>query len=105
MADSNDAQKVEDIEALVRRRDTSEAELGDALGKAAQVKREKDRGTISLIIALAYVGTLVAIFGYLLYRGISCNEDVFPNLIETLKIGVIPIITFVIGHYFGSSKN
>ena len=41
---------------------------------------------------------------YLIVRGIWFKEDTISNISEIIKIAIIPILTLVIGYYFGSSK-
>jgi hypothetical protein len=37
-------------------------------------------------------------------RGFVSQEMVFDSFTEVMKIAVIPIVTLVIGYYFGSEK-
>jgi len=57
-----------------------------------------------IIVFGIYSGVIAATVIYLLYRGIYRNEPVFDSLTEVIKIAVIPIVTLVIGYYFGSEK-
>jgi hypothetical protein len=52
------------------------------------------------LYALAVAVTL----GYLIFRGIWLKEDTIVNISEIIKIAILPILTLVIGYYFGSSK-
>jgi ABC-type nitrate/sulfonate/bicarbonate transport system permease component len=53
----------------------------------------------------AYCGTIGAIVIYLLYRGYYFQEKVFDNFTEIVKIAIVPIVTLVIGYYFGTEKS
>ena len=41
---------------------------------------------------------------YLLYRGFFYQEKVFDSFAEVIKIAIVPIVTLVIGYYFGTEK-
>jgi hypothetical protein len=67
----------------------------------------KAMSTSSLIVR--WVVRLYAIavgitLAYLIVRGIWLKEDTIMNISEIIKIAIIPILTLVIGYYFGSSK-
>jgi hypothetical protein len=64
----------------------------------------KDRSYIARLIICLYCAVVVTIALYLCYRGVFGNENVAGDLAELLKIGVLPIVTLVIGFYFGSSR-
>jgi hypothetical protein len=51
-----------------------------------------------------YAFSVAVSIGYLIYRGIWGKEDTIASISEIIKIAVIPILTLVIGYYFGSSK-
>ena len=63
--------------------------------------------TSSLIVRWVvrlYAIAVAMTFGYLIFRGIWFKEDTIMNISEIIKIAIIPILTLVIGYYFGSSK-
>jgi sterol desaturase/sphingolipid hydroxylase (fatty acid hydroxylase superfamily) len=73
----------------------------------SEIKAKSDTRNRDLIVkcvVLAYVSSIVAIMAYLLFVGFPPNANSFQNMSEILKIGVIPIVTLVIGHYFGSKS-
>jgi hypothetical protein len=42
---------------------------------------------------------------YLFVKGICCGQDNSNDISEIIKTAVLPIVTPVIGYYFGSDKN
>jgi hypothetical protein len=63
--------------------------------------------TSSLIVRWVvrlYAIAIAITLGYLIFRGIWLKEDTIMNISEIIKIAIIPILTLVIGYYFGSSK-
>jgi hypothetical protein len=68
------------------------------------VLRARSRALISKLVVCGYLAALAVIGLYLCYRAYYFGDRVFDELIEVLKVGVIPIVTFVIGHYFGSAE-
>ena len=42
---------------------------------------------------------------YLIGRTLWWHEDRFADISEIIKIAVIPIVTLVIGYYFGTSRS
>jgi hypothetical protein len=75
-----------------------------ALSTPVPVARERFRAGVARIILVGYMAVIGLATLYLLYRGVVLDEAVFPDLMELLKVAVIPIVTFVIGHYFGSGE-
>lgn len=65
--------------------------------------RAVSRAALSKLIVIGYLVSLGVVGFYLLFRGLWIGDDVFGHLIEIVKIAVIPIVTFVIGHYYGST--
>jgi hypothetical protein len=41
----------------------------------------------------------------MLYLFRSGGDDTFGNMAEIIKIAVVPVVTLVIGYYFGSTKS
>jgi membrane-anchored glycerophosphoryl diester phosphodiesterase (GDPDase) len=67
--------------------------------------QSQDRSTIAKWIACLYAGSIGGCLFYLLIRGLIYNEDVFDNMSEIIKIGVIPIVTLAFGYYFATAKS
>ena len=72
-----------------------------------ELKTKSDTRNRDLIVKCvigAYAVSIGAIMLYLLLVGFPPNANSFASMSEVLKIGVIPIVTLVIGHYFGSKS-
>lgn len=78
--------------------------LDKAIEDSASKLRENTRQKIALYITYTYSIIVGLIAAYLAYKGIICEESVADSLFELLKVGVVPIVTLVMGFYFGSSK-
>ena len=61
------------------------------------------RSVIALCIVGVYALVLLAIILFLIF-GDNGGRDAVADLFELTKIAVIPVVTFVIGFYFGSSS-
>lgn len=83
----------------------------DTLENAAEAHDRVTQSTTRLWLAKLIVGTWVAVVvliaAYLLVIGLWRGEDITSSLFELLKIGVIPVVVFVLGYYYGvaSSKS
>jgi|ERR1700733_6000869 hypothetical protein len=67
----------------------------------------EDRSHIVLIVFIIYAGIITATSVFLLYRGLFSSaplKDIFEDFTEVIKIAVIPVVTLVIGYYFGTTK-
>ena len=92
------------IEELIGRAEANESTLDRETSARIRLRVGQDRSSIVLFVFWVYSGIIAAIGIYLLYRGIVCQEAVFDHFTEVMKIGVVPIVTLVIGYYFGSEK-
>jgi hypothetical protein len=84
-------------------------ETKDSLRRVARglVANARAMSTSSLIVRWVvrlYAIAIAVTILYLIIRGIWFKEDTITNISEIIKIGIIPILTLVIGYYFGSSK-
>jgi hypothetical protein len=96
--------EIERTAALIGRAQASATTLDSATEALARLKIGQDRSKIVVIVFYVYSGVIGATMLYLLYRAFFCKERVFDNFAEIMKIAVIPIVTLVIGYYFGSEK-
>lgn len=73
--------------------------------KIATVADTKARNFTALIIIAAYALTLIGAW-YLFYRHGKTGDwtQASNNMLELIKIGVMPVITLVIGYYFGRAN-
>ena len=89
---------------LRARRETETRQLHDeiAIGKAASDNRH--RGWVVFCVIGVYAVAILGIGAYLVF-GRRPERDSFKGMAEVLKIGVIPIVTLVIGYYFARDRN
>ena len=92
------------VEAAIRRVEASEPTLESATNASIRLRTGQDRSRIVGFVFWAYVGFIAAITVDLLYHGLWRGENVFTDFSEILKIAVVPIVTLVIGYYFGAEK-
>jgi hypothetical protein len=53
-----------------------------------------------------YVGTIASLIAFLLLTGLLRGDDnAFSYLSDLLKVAVLPVVTLVIGYYFGTEKS
>jgi len=66
----------------------------------------QDRSRIAKIIVYLYDAVMLSIILYLFIHSFVCNcdDNAFANMLDLVKVAVIPIITFVIGHYYGATR-
>jgi nitrate reductase NapE component len=64
-------------------------------------RRNRDRSFIVIRFGLYAIAIGLSVL-YLVIRGACCGADVFNSLMEIVKVGILPILTLVIGYYFGT---
>jgi hypothetical protein len=96
--------EIDKVERAIGRAAASESTFDQAIQAHNSLRVGQDRSNIVLIVFLIYSGVIAATITYLLYRGIFFKEPVFDSFTEVMKIAVIPIVTLVIGYYFGTEK-
>ena len=96
--------EIDTVEQAIERAIASESTLDRAIWARYRLRVGKDRSIIVLIVFAVYSGVIAAAIAFLLYRGIYLSEPVFDSFSEVIKIAVIPIVTLVIGYYFGTEK-
>jgi hypothetical protein len=74
----------------------------DDLGKW---RRDHDRSFVVRWIISLYVLSLAAIIVYLIIHGLCSNESVYANISDIIKVAIVPVVTLVIGYYFGKEKS
>ena len=83
---------------------SSEESVGRNLQNFDEVAK-KDRSLIVKIVIGVYSGAIALFVFYFLYIGLFRFVDVSSGLADLIKVAVLPIVTLVIGYYFGSSRN
>jgi hypothetical protein len=87
-----------------RQAETGEQTLERTLRALSEHRRTIDRSFIVKSVVYLYTFSVGLSVLYLVYRGILNNEDRFTKVSELIKIGVVPILTLVIGYYFGTER-
>lgn len=69
-------------------------------------ERSAVRTHTTKIIVWVYAIVLVSIILYLMWHGLqpTKTDSAISAILDLVKTALIPIVTFVIGHYFGSSQ-
>jgi hypothetical protein len=75
-----------------------------ARGLGANARAMSTSSLIVRWVVRLYALAVAVTLGYLIFRGIWLKEDTIVNISEIIKIAILPILTLVIGYYFGSSK-
>src|SRR4029078_3969736 len=83
---------------------TKDSLLRLARGLSLNAKAMSTSSLIVRWVVRLYAIAIAITLGYLIFRGIWLKEDTIMNISEIIKIAIIPILTRVIGYYFGSSK-
>jgi membrane-anchored glycerophosphoryl diester phosphodiesterase (GDPDase) len=101
--------EIDDIQAELSQLKGKEGGLDSAthetITKLGAWRHSKDRSFIVRWIVYLYCSSIAACLVYLIIKGIYRNEDVFTSISEVIKVAVVPIVTLVIGYYFGTAKN
>jgi hypothetical protein len=84
---------------------TGEKSLDQAMKHWTERKQRKDRSFIVVCVVGLYVFSIVVAILYLIGRALWCGEDHFRDVSELIKVAVIPVLTLVIGYYFGTSRS
>jgi hypothetical protein len=74
------------------------------LQQADTVRLGRDRSWIAFALLAAYAIVMLAFVGYFWHRTINCQDDVFDNAFDVVKVAVMPLLTLILGFYFGSSS-
>ena len=100
MADDPTFKEVSDA---IKNGELTQAELN----KVIQAHSAITGGSIRWKLARLIIGLYVFVVGltaiYLAYKGFSTAQNVFSDFAELIKIAVIPVVTFVLGYYYGTS--
>ena len=67
--------------------------------------QQADRSFIVRWVVWLYVGSIGVAIVYLgVVQGLRWNEDFLDGISELIKVAVVPVVTLVIGYYFGTSR-
>ena len=72
--------------------------------------RTQVRGHVTRVLVYFFVGYLAVLVGLVIFGsavdgstfGVAAWQDKANFLVEVLKVGILPVVTFILGHYFGS---
>jgi hypothetical protein len=73
-------------------------------------RKTEDRSGLTRVVIWVWAIGVVAAIGYLVIEGLlGCKglvdcKDIVGQILEVLKVAVVPIVTFIIGYYFGTAK-
>ena len=68
----------------------------------------RERSRIGFLVVCLYCFIVSATALLLIYRGVAASPGgagAFGDLAELIKVAVVPVVTLVIGFYFGSSRS
>jgi hypothetical protein len=92
------------LDAVSQGETVTQRGLEGALKAHASISNDLARWKLARWILWVYSIVVTATTGYLLYRGYVSGENVGPELFDLIKVAVIPIMTFVLGFYYGTSS-
>ena len=95
---------IEEIDNLLKKAAAGEEKLDSKIGAIGKYRQDKDRSLIVQCVVTIYTLSIAAAILYLIYRGIYFAEDVSSGISEIIKVSILPILTLVIGYYFGTKK-
>jgi uncharacterized membrane protein YadS len=52
-----------------------------------------------------YVFAVVVAVVYAAWDGVRQDAQAFANITEIIKVAILPVVTLVIGYYFGTQKS
>lgn len=93
--------ETEEIQSLI---DRDDAPLEQAIARQRLMTTPPQRTFIARMIILFYIVFILAFLLYLFARSFALGMDVSDQVAELLKIAVLPIVTLMIGYYFGSTE-
>lgn len=97
---------INQAEALLKTADQSQQKLTDTVDASNKARLGRDRSHIVLCVMGLYVFSLGCAVLYMLWRGFTHHDETtVTNLSELIKIAILPIVTLVIGYYFGTAKS
>jgi hypothetical protein len=75
----------------------------DAPARADATRRQSaDRSFIVYAVICLYVSSIGLALLYLFILGVWYREEVFHDMAEIVKVAILPVLTLVIGYYFGT---
>jgi hypothetical protein len=87
-----------------RQAETGEQTLERTLRALSEHRGTIDRSFIVKSVVYLYTFSVGLSVLYLIGRGLLSNEDHFDDVSELIKVGVVPVLTLVVGYYFGTER-
>src|SRR5262249_245738 len=94
----------DEVENLLRSGVARREDLDKVVETVHAVRRARERTLLVRFVGWLYIASVGSTILYLILRSIWGQEDAFDNIFEVVKVGVIPIVTLVIGYYFAAEK-
>ena len=93
---------------ILQRLHTEEGTAGSSAtsAEALLTRADFDRSFIAKMVMVVYVGSLSLCLGLLVWHGLTGQGDfaaVSKDFADLIKTAVVPIVTLVLGYYFGRS--
>jgi hypothetical protein len=77
----------------------------DAIRAYNQRLHQQDRSFIVKGVFFLYLGAIGSLAVFYLYRGFRFDDNTaISSLVDLIKIAVLPVVTLVIGYYFGTKS-
>lgn len=94
-----------EVEQAIAQAETGSVALTGALQAGHARERARTRAHVTKVVIWSYVLALGAVVAYLIGDSLASAKDRFPDIIELVKVAALPIVSFVVGHYFGSAAD
>jgi hypothetical protein len=77
-----------------------------ALKALGEFRQHRDRSFIVRSVLWLYICAIAALFLLFICRALFWSDSAaFANLLDLLKVAVLPLATLVVGYYFGSARS
>ena len=93
-----------EVEAQLQRVNQFGPNFDAALRAASKQRQNKDRSFIVYAVVGLYTFAVTVSIIYLIIYGLYAGKEIFPSLAEIIKVAILPILTLVIGYYFGTKS-
>jgi hypothetical protein len=70
-----------------------------------KLRQGKDRSLITKTVVWVYAGGVAAYIVYLFVERFRFDQDVKGDLLDVIKIAILPVVTLVIGYYFATARS
>jgi hypothetical protein len=98
---SGESPGIRSVKEQIRSRETAPDQQNQHVADSTAAMHAKARSTLAIMVIVIYGAVLATILGVMVFDvGSGRRFDVFyDRVFELLKIGVIPIVTYVLGYY------